>query len=67
MVLLVFNFSFFYNSIYVFSKNLKLNIIDSDYLFIGAFVGLSLTGDFIQNHSISVLFFLILENYILGC
>ena len=43
-----------------FLKNLKLNIIDPDYLFIGAFVGLSLTGDFIQNHSISVLFFLIL-------
>ena len=40
-----------------FLKNLKLNIINSDYLFIGAFVGLSLTGDFIQNHSISVLFF----------
>ncbi len=43
-----------------FLKNLKLFIIDPDYLFIGAFVGLSLTGDFIQNHSISVLFFLIL-------
>ena len=43
-----------------FLKNLKLYIIDPDYLFVGAFVGLSLTGDFIQNHSISVLFFLIL-------
>ena len=56
---LIFLFIFITPFMY-FLKNLKLNIIDQDYLFIGAFVGLSLTGDFIQNHSISVLFFLIL-------
>ena len=56
---LIFLFIFITPFMY-FLKNLKLNIIDPDYLFIGAFVGLSLTGDFIQNHSISVLFFLIL-------
>ena len=55
---LIFLFIFITPFMY-FLKNLKLNIIDPDYLFIGAFVGLSLTGDFIQNHSISVLFFLI--------
>ena len=56
---LIFLFIFITPFMY-FLKNLKLNLIDPDYLFIGAFVGLSLTGDFIQNHSISVLFFLIL-------
>ena len=39
-----------------FTHNLK----DSKYLFLGCFVALSFTGDFIQNHSISVLFFLLL-------
>ena len=36
------------------------NLQDSKYLFLGCFVALSFTGDFIQNHSISVLFFLLL-------
>ena len=42
-----------------FMKLFKENIIKSNYLFLGGFVALSFTGDFIQNHSISVLFFLI--------
>jgi len=51
----------------IFIKPLKIfftkfsnNIINSKYLFLGSFVALSFTGDFIQNHSISVLFFLLL-------
>ena len=50
----------FANSFLFFLKEIKLNIFEPEYLFIGAFVGLSLSGDFIQNHSISILFFLIL-------
>ena len=42
-----------------FMKLFNENIIKSNYLFLGGFVALSFTGDFIQNHSISVLFFLI--------
>ena len=42
-----------------FFKLFKENLIKSNYLFLGSFVSLSFTGDFIQNHSISVLFFLI--------
>ena len=42
-----------------FMKLFKENIIKSNYLFLGGFVALSFTGDFIQNHSISVLFFLV--------
>ena len=42
-----------------FFKSLKENLVKSNYLFLGSFVALSFTGDFIQNHSISVLFFLI--------
>ena len=42
-----------------FMKLFKENIIKSNYLFLGSFVVLSFTGDFIQNHSISVLFFLV--------
>ena len=56
--------SIFITPFLYFLKNLKFNIINQEYLFIGAFVGLSLTGDFIQNHSISVLFFLILGKLI---
>ena len=40
-------------------KSFKENLVKSNYLFLGGFVAVSLTGDFIQNHSISVLFFLI--------
>jgi len=43
-----------------FIKLFKENIIKPNYLFLGSFVALSFTGDFIQNHSISVLFFLML-------
>ena len=42
-----------------FFKLFKENLVKSNYLFLGSFVALSFTGDFIQNHSISVLFFLI--------
>ena len=51
----------------IFIKPLKIffskfsdNLVNSKYLFLGCFVALSFTGDFIQNHSISVLFFLLL-------
>ena len=48
-----------------FIKLIKENIIKSIYLFLGGFVALSFTGDFIQNHSISVLFFLLFFKLIL--
>ena len=41
-----------------FLKDFKKNFQESHYIFLGSFVALSFTGDFIQNHSISVLFFL---------
>jgi len=44
----------------IFFSKFSNNLIDSKYLFLGCFVALSFTGDFIQNHSISVLFFLLL-------
>ena len=44
----------------IFFSKFSKNLIDSKYLFLGSFVALSFTGDFIQNHSISVLFFLLL-------
>ena len=50
----------FIKSLKIFFSKLSNNLIDSKYLFLGCFVALSLTGDFIQNHSISVLFFLLL-------
>lgn len=43
-----------------FLKQFKNNLLKSEYLFLGSFVALSITGDFIQNHSVSVLFFLVL-------
>ena len=46
---------------YELSNSSGISILtDSKYLFLGCFVALSFTGDFIQNHSISVLFFLLL-------
>ena len=48
------------NPLLEFLKNIKYNLLKPEYLFLGCFVGLSITGDFIQNHSISVLFFLVL-------
>jgi len=44
----------------IFFSKFSNNLINSKYLFLGSFVALSFTGDFIQNHSISVLFFLLL-------
>jgi len=43
---------------FAFLKNIKTNLNSPYYLSLGSFVALSLTGDFIQNHSISVIFFL---------
>ena len=42
-----------------FFKLFRENLVKPNYLFLGSFVAISFTGDFIQNHSISVLFFLI--------
>ena len=41
----------------VFVKSFNHSIMKPEYLFLGSFVALSFSGDFIQNHSISVLFF----------
>ena len=49
----------FFKEFMTFLKSFNDNIVKSNYLFLGGFVALSFTGDFIQNHSISVLFFLI--------
>ena len=50
----------FIKSLKIFFSKFSNNLINSKYLFLGSFVALSFTGDFIQNHSISVLFFLLL-------
>ncbi len=50
----------FVKSLRIFFSKFSNNLINSKYLFLGSFVALSFTGDFIQNHSISVLFFLLL-------
>ena len=52
--------SIFIKPLKIFFSKFSNNLIDSKYLFLGCFVALSFTGDFIQNHSISVLFFLLL-------
>ena len=49
----------FFKEFMTFLKSFKENLVKSNYLFLGGFIALSFTGDFIQNHSISVLFFLI--------
>ena len=49
----------FFKEFMTFLKSFKENLVKSNYLFLGGFVALSFTGDFIQNHSISVLYFLI--------
>ena len=48
----------------VFFKKLNKNLTSPSYLFLGSFIALSFTGDFIQNHSVSVLFFVVLFNSI---
>ena len=50
----------FLKSLRIFFKQFDVNLLSSNYLFMGSFIALSLTGDFIQNHSISVLFFITL-------
>ena len=49
----------FFKEFMTFLKSFNDNLVKSNYLFLGGFIALSFTGDFIQNHSISVLFFLI--------
>ena len=49
----------FFKEFMTFLKSFNDNLVKSNYLFLGGFVALSFTGDFIQNHSVSVLFFLI--------
>lgn len=49
----------FFKEFMIFLKSFNDNLVKSNYLFLGGFVALSFTGDFIQNHSVSVLFFLI--------
>ena len=56
---LLFFISIFIKPVKFFFTDIKNNIINKDFLFLGSFVALSLTGDFIQNHSISILFFLV--------
>lgn len=50
----------FWSPFISFLKDIKTNIVSPRYLFLGSFTALSFTGDFIQNHSISVIFFLTL-------
>lgn len=50
----------FLKSLRIFFKQFDVNLLSSNYLFIGSFIALSFTGDFIQNPSISVLFFITL-------
>jgi len=52
-------FNIFLKEFIIFLNLFKENIIKSNFLFLGSFVALSFSGDFIQNHSISVLFFLV--------
>ena len=49
----------FIKPVKVFFKDIKDNILDKNFLFLGSFVAMSLTGDFIQNHSVSILFFFV--------
>ncbi|RPG61813.1 MAG: hypothetical protein CBD98_003145 [Flavobacteriaceae bacterium TMED238] len=56
---LLFFIFIFIKPVKFFFTDIKSNIINKDFLFLGSFVALSLTGDFIQNHSISILFFLV--------
>ncbi len=49
----------FIKPVKVFFKDIRNNILNDNYLFLGSFVAMSFTGDFIQNHSISILFFLV--------
>jgi O-antigen ligase len=47
----------FFRQFIIFLKSFNNNIKKPEYFFLGSFVALSFSGDFIQNHSISVLFF----------
>ena len=49
----------FIKPVKVFFKDIKDNILDKNFLFLGSFVAMSLTGDVIQNHSVSILFFFV--------
>lgn len=47
----------FFRQFIIFLKSFNNSIQKPEYFFLGSFVALSFSGDFIQNHSISVLFF----------
>ena len=47
----------FFRQFIIFLRSFNSSIHKSEYFFLGSFVALSFSGDFIQNHSISVLFF----------
>jgi hypothetical protein len=47
----------FFRQFIIFLKSFNNRIKKPEYFFLGSFVALSFSGDFIQNHSISVLFF----------
>ncbi len=57
---LVLFLNIFVKPLKIFLSKFSHNLLNSKYLFLGSFIALSFTGDFIQNHSISVLFFLLL-------
>lgn len=57
---LVLFLTIFVKPLKIFLREFRHNLTNSKFLFLGCFLALSLTGDFIQNHSISVLFFLLL-------
>lgn len=47
----------FFRQFIIFLKSFNNSVHKPEYFFLGSFVALSFSGDFIQNHSISVLFF----------
>jgi O-antigen ligase len=54
---LLFFINIFFRQFIIFLKSFNNSIKKPEYFFLGSFVALSFSGDFIQNHSISVLFF----------
>lgn len=54
---LLFFINIFIRQFIIFLKSFNNSIKKPEYFFLGSFVALSFSGDFIQNHSISVLFF----------
>ena len=54
---LLFFINIFFRQFIIFLKSFNNSIKKPEYFFLGSFVALSFSGDFIQNHSISVVFF----------